>query len=33
MSEMDADIAADSTPTDWPLDGQPFTEGAQRHHG
>jgi hypothetical protein len=25
--------AADFTPTDWPLDGQQFTEGAQRHHG
>ena len=23
----------DLTPTDWPLAGQPFTEGAQRHHG
>ena len=23
----------DFTPTDWPLAGQPFTEGAQRHHG
>jgi len=28
-----ADDAAELTPTDWPLDGQPFTEGAQRHHG
>ena len=23
----------DLTPTDWPLAGQPFTEGAQKHHG
>ena len=23
----------DKVPTDWPLVGQPFTEGAQRHHG
>ena len=25
--------ATEFTPTGWPLDGQPFTEGAQRHHG
>ena len=25
--------ATNFTPTDWPLDGQPFTEGAQGHHG
>ena len=29
----DAGDAADSLPTDWPLAGQPFTEGAHRHHG
>jgi hypothetical protein len=22
-----------SISNDWPLDGQPFTEGAQKHHG
>ncbi len=33
LSASGPGLAADSTPTDWPLDGQPFTEGAQRHHG
>ena len=33
LSDMGVAGAADSTPTDWPLDGQPFTEGAQKHHG
>lgn len=33
LSRSGSGAAADSTPTDWPLDGQPFTEGAQRHHG
>jgi hypothetical protein len=38
MLEGTADSAVDSASTgsisnDWSLDGQPFTEGAQKHHG